>query len=78
MAASSESDLSDTEYEPDVEIFDEDEEDDISVFSYDVDNPCVDIGVVFPDEKQCKSTLTQHAILNDYAFRTVKKDHDHF
>ncbi|KAG2543074.1 hypothetical protein PVAP13_9NG725177, partial [Panicum virgatum] len=48
MAASSEFDFSDTEYEPDVEIFDEDEEDDISVFSYDVDDPCVDIGVVFP------------------------------
>jgi len=78
MAASSESDFSDTEYEPDVEIFDEDEEDDISVFSYDVDDPCVDIGVVFPDVKQCKSALTQHAILNDYAFRTVKKDHERF
>ena len=78
MAASFESDFSDTEYEPDVEIFDEDEEDDISVFSYDVDDPCVDIGVVFPDVKQCKSALTQHAILNDYAFRTVKKDHERF
>ena len=78
MAASSESDFSDTEYEPDVEIFDEDEEDDISVFSYDVDNPCVDIGVVFPDVTQCKSALTQHAILNDYAFHTVKKDHERF
>jgi len=70
--------FSDPKYEPDVEIFDEDEEDDISVFSYDVDNPCVDIGVVFPDVKQCKSALTQHAILNDYAFRTVKKDHERF
>ncbi|KAG2578457.1 hypothetical protein PVAP13_6NG213406 [Panicum virgatum] len=48
MAASSESDFSDTEYEPDVEIFDEDEEVDISFFSYDVDDPCVDISVVFP------------------------------
>jgi hypothetical protein len=73
LAASSDSDCSDPEYEPDVEIFDEDDDDDISVFSYDVDDPCVDIGVVFPDVKQCKSALTQHAILNDYAFRTVRK-----
>jgi len=78
MAASSEFDFSDTEYEPDVEIFDEDEEVDISFFSYDVDDPCVDISVVFPGVKQCKSALTQHAILNDYAFRTVKKDHERF
>jgi hypothetical protein len=78
LAASSDSDCSDPEYEPDVEIFDEDDDDDISVFSYDVDDPCVDIGVVFPDVKQCKSALTQHAILNDYAFRTVKKDNKRF
>ncbi|KAG2651226.1 hypothetical protein PVAP13_1NG252719, partial [Panicum virgatum] len=45
MAASSNSDFSDPEYEPNVEIFDED---DISAFAYDVDDPCVDIGVVFP------------------------------
>jgi hypothetical protein len=78
IAASSESDFSDPEYDPDVEIFDEDDEDDISSFSYDVDNPCVDVGVIFPDVKQCKSALTQHAILNDYAFRTVKKDNERF
>jgi hypothetical protein len=70
LAASSDSD---PEYDPDDEIFDEDDEDDISVFSYDADDPCVDIGVVFPDV-MCKSALTQHAILNDYAFRTMKRD----
>ncbi|XP_012700663.1 uncharacterized protein LOC101768945 [Setaria italica] len=78
LAASSDSDCSDPEYERDVEIFDEDDEDDSSVFSYDVDDPCFDIGVVFPDVKQCKSALTQHAILNGYAFRTVKKDKKRF
>jgi len=67
--------FSDPKYEPDVEIFDED---DIFVFSYDVDYPCVDIGVVFPDVKQCKSALTQHAILSDYAFHTVKKGNECF
>jgi hypothetical protein len=74
LAASSDSDCSNPEYEPNVEIVGEDDEYDISVFSYDVDHPCVDIGLVFLDVKQCKSTLTQHAILNDYAFCIVKKD----
>ncbi|WVZ83421.1 hypothetical protein U9M48_030570 [Paspalum notatum var. saurae] len=68
LAASSDSDGSDLEYEPDEEIIDEDDEDALSVFSYDVDDPCVDISVVFPNLKQCKSALTHHAILNDYAF----------
>lgn len=72
------SDLSDSEYEPDDEILDEDDEDALSMFDYDVDNPCVDVGVVFPDVKQCKSALTHHAILNDYAFRTAKKDKQRF
>ncbi|WVZ83391.1 hypothetical protein U9M48_030549 [Paspalum notatum var. saurae] len=64
FAVSSDSDGSDLEYEPDEEIIDEDDEDALSVFSYedalsvfsyDVDDPCVDIGVVFRDLKQCKS-----------------------
>ena len=42
-------DCSDPEYEPDHEIIDEDDNDDISICSYDVDAPCVDIGYVFPD-----------------------------
>ncbi|WVZ73795.1 hypothetical protein U9M48_022066 [Paspalum notatum var. saurae] len=70
VVASSDSDGSNSEYEPDEEIIDEDDEDVLSVFSYDVDHPCVDVGVVFPDVKQCKLALTHHAILNDYAFRT--------
>ncbi|WVZ80109.1 hypothetical protein U9M48_027612, partial [Paspalum notatum var. saurae] len=78
VAASSDSDGSDSEYEQDEEIIDEDDEDVLSVFSYDVDHPCVDVGVVFPDVKQCKSALTHHAILNDYAFRTVKRDKQRF
>jgi hypothetical protein len=77
LAASSDSNFSNLEL-PDDEIVEEDDEDDIPVFSFDVDAPCVDIGVVFPDVNQCKSALTQHAILNDYAFRTVKKDKTRF
>jgi hypothetical protein len=78
LVASSDSSFSDPEYELDDEIVEENDEDDISVFSFDVDDPCVDIGVVFPDMNQCKSALTQHAILNDYAFCTVKKDNKQF
>jgi hypothetical protein len=73
LAASSESDLelSDYEYDPSDEIFDED--DDIPPFAYDVDNPCIDKGVMFQDVDECKSVVTHHAILNDYAYETVKK-----
>jgi hypothetical protein len=78
LDASSDSDCSDPEYEPDHDIIDEDDNDDIPICSYDVDAPCVDIGYVFPDVNQCKSALTQHAVLNDYAFRTVKKDNERF
>jgi hypothetical protein len=42
MVASSDSDL---EYDPDDEILDDDDE--IIPFSYDVDDPCIDIGRVF-------------------------------
>jgi hypothetical protein len=78
LAASFDSSFSDPEYELDDEIVEENDEDDISIFSFDVDDPCVDIGVVFPDVNQCKSALTQHATLNDYAFCTVKKDKKQF
>jgi hypothetical protein len=61
LAASSNSDI-DSEYDPDVEIVDEDDED-IPPFSYDVDDPCIEVGVVFPDVKQCKEAVTQHAII---------------
>ena len=78
LDASSDSDCSDPEYEPDHEIINEDDNDDIPICSYDVDAPFVDIGYVFPDVNQCKSVLTQHAILNDYVFHTVKKDNERF
>jgi len=42
-------DCSDPEYEPDHEIIDEDDNDDIPICSYDVDAPCVDISYVFLD-----------------------------
>jgi hypothetical protein len=42
MVASSDSDL---EYDPDDEILDDDDE--IIPFSYDVDDPCIDVGRVF-------------------------------
>jgi hypothetical protein len=50
LATSSESDLdlSDYEYDPDDKIFDEDKDDDIPPFSYDVDNPCIDKGRIIP------------------------------
>jgi hypothetical protein len=75
LAASSDSDLdfSDSEYDPDAEILDEDEDDDIPTFAYDVDNPCIDKDVMFPDVDACKSAVTHHAILHDYAYETVKK-----
>jgi hypothetical protein len=78
LDAFSDSDCSDPEYKPNHKIVDEDDNDDIPICSYDIDAPCVDIGYVFPDVNQCKSMLTQHAILNDYSFRTVKKDNEQF
>uniref|UniRef100_A0A0A9FIC4 MULE transposase domain-containing protein n=1 Tax=Arundo donax TaxID=35708 RepID=A0A0A9FIC4_ARUDO len=80
LAASSDSECSDPEYDPDVdvEIVDEDEDGDIAVFAYDVDDPCIDKDVVFPDVKQCKSAVTHHSILNDYTFQTIKKDTTRF
>jgi len=86
LAASSESDCSDSdcydsdcsEYEPGNETIDGDEDDDIPAFSYDVDDPCIDEDVVFPDVDQCKSAVTHHAILHNYAFKTIKKDKTRF
>ena len=73
LAASSNSD---TDYDPDDEIVDHDEE--IPTFSYDVEDPCIDVGVVFPDVQQCKEAVTQHTILNDHGFRPVRTDKDRF
>ena len=47
-------------------------------FSYDVDDPCIDVNVVFPDVDQCKSAVIHHAILNDHAYQIVKKDRRRF
>lgn len=86
LAASSDSDCYDSEcsdsdnsYEPDDEIIDDDDDcDDIHDFSYDVDDPCIDVDVLFHNVDECKSAVTHHAILNDYAFQTVKKSKDRF
>ena len=43
----SDSEYSDPEYEPDLEIVVDDDNDDVPVCSYDVDATCVDIGCVF-------------------------------
>jgi hypothetical protein len=79
LVPSSDSDIdsSDDEYDPDVEVVDEDEED-IPPFSYDVDDPCIEVGVVFPDVKQCKEVVTQHDIIHDHAFRPTRSDHGKF
>jgi hypothetical protein len=74
LAASSDSDddCSDPEFDPDGEVIDDDDEEyDPPPFSYDVD-------VVFPDTDQCKSAVTHHAILNDHAYETMKKDKTRF
>ena len=80
MAASSDSadGCSDPEFDPDGEVFDDDDEYDPPPFSYDVDDPCIDVNVVFPDVDQCKSAVIHHAILNDHAYQIVKKDRRRF
>ena len=80
LAASSDSDddCSDTEFDPNVEVVDNDDEYDPPSFSYDVADPNIDVNVVFPDVDQCKSAITHHAILHDHAFEIVKKDKSRF
>lgn len=76
LAASSDSEFdSNPKFEPDTEIFDEDN---IPTFSYDVGDLCIDVNVVFSDTDQCKSAVTHHAILNNHAFDIVKKDKSKF
>ena len=77
LAASTESEC-DSDYDPDDDIVDSDEDDVIPDFSYDVDDPCIDVDVVFTDVDKCKSAVTHHAILHDYAFTTVKKSKSRF
>ena len=65
---------SDTEFNPDAEIVDEEDEYDLPMFTYDADDPCIDVNVIFPDTDQCKLAVTHHAVLHDHAFDIVKKD----
>jgi len=80
LAASSDSDddCSDPEFDPNGEVVDNDDEYDPPPFSYDADNPIIEVNVVFSDVDQCKSAVTHHAILNDHAFEIVKKDKSRF
>ena len=80
LAASSDSDddCSDIEFDPNVEVVDNDDEYDPPSFSYDVADPNIDVNVVFQDVDQCKSAVTHHAILHDHAFEIVKKDKSRF
>ena len=43
------------------------------MFSYDADDSCINVNVVFPDVDQCKLAVTHHAILHDHAFNIIKK-----
>jgi hypothetical protein len=75
LAASSDfcDDCSDPKFNPDGKVVVVDDEYDPPPFSYDVDNPCIDVNVVFLDVDQCKSAVTHHAIMNDHAFEIVKR-----
>jgi hypothetical protein len=61
MAASSDSGH---EYDPNDEILDDDDE--IIPFSYDVDDPCIDVGRVFTDVKQCEKASFEISLLKFY------------
>jgi hypothetical protein len=77
LAASSDDD-SDSEFDPNYEIVDEDDVDDVHVFSYDQDDPEIKVGVVFSDTKEFKSVVLHHAVLHDHAFHTIKMDRSRF
>jgi hypothetical protein len=62
-------DDSDSEFNPNYEIVDED---DVHVFSYDQDDLEIKVGVVFSDTKECKSAVLHHAVLHNHAFCTIK------
>jgi hypothetical protein len=62
MADSSDSDL---EYDPDDEILDDDD-DEIIPFSYDVNDPCIDVVRVFTDVKQCEKASFEISLLKFY------------
>jgi hypothetical protein len=77
LVASSDDD-SDLEFNANYEIVDEDDVDDVHVFSYDQDNLEIKVGVVFSYTKECKSAVLHHAVLHDHAFHTVKMDTSRF
>ncbi|RLM64230.1 hypothetical protein C2845_PM16G09010 [Panicum miliaceum] len=64
LAASSDSgdDCSDPKFDPDSEIVDDVDEFDPPPFSYDIDDPCIDVNMVFPDVDQCKSAVSHHEL----------------
>jgi hypothetical protein len=77
-SSDSNDDCFDPKFDPDGEVVDNDDVYDPAPFAYDVADPIIDVGVVFPDVDQCKSAFTHHAILNDHAFETIKKDQSRF
>jgi hypothetical protein len=77
LVASSDDDL-DPEFDPNCEIIDGDDVDDLSVFSYDQDAPEIEVGVIFSDTKECKSAVLHHVVLHDHAFHTIKMDTTRF
>jgi hypothetical protein len=77
LAASSDDD-SDSEFDPNYEIVDEDDVDDVHVFSYDQDDLEIKVGVVFSDTKECKSAVLHHVVLHDHVFHTIKINRSRF
>jgi hypothetical protein len=66
---------SNPEYDPDDKIMNDDD-DEITTFPFDVDDPYIDVGIVFTDVKQYKELVIQHAILNAHVIRFIKTDKD--
>ncbi|KAK3144939.1 hypothetical protein QOZ80_4AG0320050 [Eleusine coracana subsp. coracana] len=77
IAASSDSE-SDDETIIDKEVLDYEGHASNTVYHHDPDIPCIDEGVIFSDVDSCKAAVTHHAILNDFAFKTEKKDSERF
>jgi hypothetical protein len=77
VSSDSYSDHSDLEYDSDAEIHYVDDVDDVPTFSFDVDDPYIDVDMVFPDVDQCQE-VHHRCILNDHAYHTIKKDKERF
>jgi U3 small nucleolar RNA-associated protein 14 len=67
------SESDESNYDGDDVISLDDDEDIEPTFCYDVDHPCVDEGVIYPDVNAVKSALTHHSITTDYAFQAMNK-----